>query len=115
MDSQELANICAEVIYRQKGEEIVLLNIAELSDVADYFVIATATSPVHIKAIANEIEHSLRKAGVRVHHIEGLSALKWVVLDYLDVIVHIFLPQTREFYSLEDYWADAPQEELYAE
>lgn len=75
----------------------------------DYFVIATGTSATHIRAVADGIQESLKKLGVRQHHIEGYREAVWVVVDYGSVVVHVFEENARQFYDLERLWADAPR------
>jgi ribosome-associated protein len=80
-----------------------------MSSVCDYFVIASGTSTTHVRAIADNIERRLKEKGQRVWHTEGEREALWVLLDCGDVVVHVFLDQTRRFYDLERLWADAPQ------
>lgn len=89
-----------------------LLDLKKLTSFADYFVICSADSDVQVKAIADEIEKSLRDEGIKVWHKEGYRALKWVLLDYVDVVVHIFQKNAREFYNIEKLWGDAIIKEL---
>jgi len=109
----------AELIFENKGDNIRLIDVSEQTAFTDYFLIASAKSPPHLKALATDIRDNLSYNGLKASHIEGLSGLKWVLLDYDDVIVHLFLPQAREYYALEEYWADAeeipldfPEEEI---
>ena len=78
-----------------------------LSAVADYFIICTGDATVQVKAIADEIDKQLRKNGIKSYHKEGYNALNWVLLDYFDVVVHVFRKESREFYNLEKLWGDA--------
>jgi ribosome-associated protein len=91
-----------------KGEKIVVLDLRGLSDAADYFVIASGTSDAHVRGIADRVVRSLGESGYRVEHVEGLTSGRWVLLDFVDVIVHLFHPETRDFYRLERLWQDAP-------
>ena len=87
-----------------------MLNLRGISSFADFFVICSGTSEPHLKAIAAEIEAKLKQEhGIRAAAIDGFPASQWIVLDYLQVIVHVFHENKREFYSLEDLWADAPR------
>lgn len=81
----------------------------KMSSVCDYFVIASGTSTTHVGAIADSIEKTMRDNGQRLWHIEGAREASWVLLDLSDVVAHIFLEDTRKFYSLEKLWKDAPQ------
>ena len=90
--------------------DIVALDLREISSFTDFFVICSGTSEPHLKAIASEIEAGLKKDhGVKPHGVDGFPLSQWIVLDYSDVIVHIFHDQKRMFYSLEDLWSDAKQ------
>ena len=84
-----------------------MLDISKLSIIADYFVICSGTGDRHVKAIAREIDEKLGDQGVEPMHLEGLNEGQWVLMDYGDVLVHIFEPSTREFYGLERLWAEA--------
>ncbi len=107
MASHDLAKRIIERAQEKKGHQIVLMDIAKLSSFADYFVIVSGDSQVQIKAIADHIETELRKEDVRLYNKEGYDYLHWVVLDYIDVVVHIFNKETRAFYGIERLWADA--------
>jgi ribosome-associated protein len=88
----------------------VVLDLRELSTFTDYFVICSGTSEPHLKAIASEVETRLKQDhGIRATAIDGFPASHWIVLDYLQVIVHVFHREKRAFYSLEDLWGDAPR------
>ena len=107
MKAQELAHKISRLALDKKGNDIVILDLKKLSDVTDYFVIVSCESDIHVKTIANFIEDELKKEKIRVWHKEGYSKLNWVLLDYIDVVTHIFRPDTREYYGLEKLWADA--------
>ena len=104
----DLVKEIAEVIYDKKGEDILILKIGEVHPLFDYFVITTAYTEEHARAIAGEIEKKLKEKGIYPHHIEGYEEAKWVILDYWDIVVHIFLGDLREFYDLESLWGDVP-------
>jgi len=87
----------------------VVLDLQGISSFTDFFVICSGTSEPHLKAIAGEIEGRLRDEGVRAVSVDGFPASQWIVLDYMQVIVHVFRREKREFYSLEDLWGDAPR------
>ena len=107
MESSELASLITEFALEKKGKQIVKLNLAGLTSMTDYFIILTGESDVQVKAIGDHIIRQLRKNGVKIYHKEGFDSLKWVLLDYVDVIVHIFRGETREYYGLERLWGDA--------
>ncbi len=96
---QEIAAALAD----RKAVDLIVLDLHGLSEATDYFVIASGTSDAHVRGMA---EHLMRR--VVPHHVEGLPQGRWVLLDYVDVVVHIFHPEQREFYQLERLWADAP-------
>jgi ribosome-associated protein len=89
------------------GEDIVVLDISGVSVMADYFIIATGKNPSQIKAMTDETMSQLHKAGIKARHTEGQDTAQWVLLDFDDVIIHIFDEDSREFYSLERVWSDA--------
>jgi len=107
MTSLQIARLCAQTADRKKGEKILLLDLREISSVADFFVIISGQSEPHLKAIRNEIELKVKEEGVHPRGIDGYPASQWIVMDYLDVLVHILSPRTREFYALELLWGDA--------
>ena len=108
MESVILANKIGELIFNKKGYNVKILDLKKVATFADYFVICSADSDTQVKAIADEIDKSLREGGLKSWHKEGYRALNWVLLDYVDVVVHIFKKQMREFYNLEKLWGDAP-------
>lgn len=91
----------------RKAEEVVVLDLRELSSATDFFVIASGRSDVQVKAIADHVLDSARAAGVRPEHVEGKDDGRWVLLDYIDYVVHVFHAPVREFYRLEALWGDA--------
>ncbi len=97
-----------EAIEDRKGQQLVVLDLRGLSDAADYFVIASGTSDAHVRGIADGVVEALERAGYPANHVEGLPAGRWVLLDFVDIIVHLFHPETRAFYRLERLWQDAP-------
>lgn len=112
MDSKRFAYLIAEKIFNKKGYDVTLIDLKKIASFADYFIICSADSDVQVKAIADEIEKSLKDEGIKCWHKEGYTALKWVLLDYVDVVVHIFKKESRLFYNLEKLWGDAPTENL---
>ncbi|MDF1543980.1 MAG: ribosome silencing factor [bacterium] len=108
----ELARKAGQLALTRKGFDVRILNVREISSVCDYFVIASGDADVQVKAIARAIDDGLLEEGVKPYHREGASDGKWVLLDYIDVVVHIFLEPIRQFYALEKLWGDAPVEEL---
>jgi len=110
MDSRKLALLCRELADNKKAEDIVILDVRELSSVTDYFVITSGTSEPHLRAIVDEISDKLREdQHIRPNAIDGTFQTAWVVLDYFDVIVHIMRQDVRDRYDLETLWGDAPR------
>ncbi|UCD19564.1 MAG: ribosome silencing factor [candidate division WOR-3 bacterium] len=101
--SADLAKKLARIIDEKRGEEIIIFDLRGLSPITDHFVIATGLSEVHVKNIA---DHLMKKESPQ--HIEGLEASSWVLLDFIDVVVHVFSKDARDFYGLERLWGDAP-------
>ena len=107
MLAREKAEFCALVALDHKAEDLILLKVTELSTITDYFVICTGRSSRHVLAIADHIEMSLGKRGIKPLGIEGRQQGHWVLLDYDDVVVHVFYEPVRRFYDLESLWSDA--------
>jgi ribosome-associated protein len=101
--AQRAAAVCVDV----KANDVVILNLKGVSDMTDCFLIASGTSDTHVRSIAEHVMAELKKEGLRAHHVEGLSQGRWVLLDYVDFLVHIFHPTLRDFYQLERLWGDA--------
>lgn len=112
MNSEQLAENVANLIFEKKGTDVKLIDLSEVSSIADFFVLCSADSNTQVKSIADNVEKSLRDDGIKVWHKEGYQALQWVLLDYVDVVVHIFYKEARSYYSLEKLWADAPAKTL---
>lgn len=110
MDSKKLALLCRELAENKKAEDIVILDVRELSSVTDYFVIVSGTSEPHLRAIVDEITDTLREEhDLRPRAIDGTLHTAWMVLDYFDVIVHVMRGDVRDRYDLETLWGDAPR------
>ena len=112
VNSHRLALAAAREALKKKAEDVVLLDLRSLTGVCDYFVIATGASDTQVKAIADQVAEGLGDLGQEVWHVEGYRALRWVLLDYVDVVVHVFHHETRALYQLERLWADAARESL---
>lgn len=95
-----------------EGSNIKVIEIDGISEICDYMVIATGSSNTHIKALADEVEYQLNESGISVSHIEGYRSNNWILLDYVDVIVHIFTEEAREYYNLERLWKDGKEIEV---
>ncbi|HOC09573.1 MAG TPA: ribosome silencing factor [Bacillota bacterium] len=105
--TQEIARIIAEAAAAKKALDITVLDIRDVSILADYFVICSGSSSTQVKSIADEIKKRMREIGYVLDHVEGYKEEKWILLDYLDVVVHVFHAREREFYNLEKLWGDA--------
>ncbi len=112
MNSYDQAVMAAKAISSKKGLDIQVIEIGDISVLADYMVIATGTSSTHVKALADEVEYKLDEAGISVSHIEGYRSNSWILLDYVDVIVNVFSDEAREFYDLDRLWQDGKPVDL---
>ena len=112
MESKQFAKRITEIIFNKKGYDVVMLNLQKLASFADYFVICSADSDTQVKAISDDVDKSLRDVGIKCWHREGYQSLSWVLLDYVDVVVHVFKKESREYYNLEKLWGDAETEKL---
>ena len=108
-DTAELAHRIVEIASDKKGNDIVLLRTAELTTMADYFVIASGRSDRQVQALSQAIVDELRDEGIKPLGIEGRGGARWVLIDYGSVIVHVFAPEEREYYGLERLWSKAAQ------
>ncbi|HHS14418.1 MAG TPA: ribosome silencing factor [bacterium] len=106
-DACSLARKAVEYAQTKKALDIKLMDLREVTSVADFFVICHGESDVQVRAISEAVLEGLRKEGARVWHREGMDFCRWVLLDYVDVVVHVFLEETRDFYCLEKLWGDA--------
>jgi len=107
LTSRQLSRSVAELALSKKAYDVVILDLRKVTTTTDYFIICSADSDTQVKAIANHIEIEMKKKGSRPWHIEGLQALQWILMDYVDIVVHIFLRESRGFYNLERLWGDA--------
>jgi ribosome-associated protein len=110
MDSRKLATLCRDLAENRKAENVVVLDVRELTAVTDYFVIASGTSEPHLRAIIDEITDRLRDDHeIRARAMDGTLQAAWIALDFFDVIVHVMRADIREKYDLEGLWGDAPR------
>ena len=110
MNQEQIARAAAKALDAKRGRDIVALKVDELTVITDYMVIATGTSSTQVRALAEHVEEELEKLDVFAKRREGMNAGHWCVLDYGDVMVHIFAEQDREYYQLERLWADGTNE-----
>jgi len=88
--------------------DILLLDLRTISNAADYFIIASGTSDTHVRTLAERVLEAVEASGRRPHHVEGITAGRWALLDFVDLVIHVFHPSLREYYQLERLWVDAP-------
>ena len=100
--------LAVSALEEHQALDVVVLDLRKISDVADFFVIATGSSDVHVRTLAENVLEAIRGAGRAPHHVEGVSAGRWVLLDFVDVVIHVFHPTLRQYYQLERLWSDAP-------
>ena len=108
-ETVDIAHRIVDLLTDRQAEDIVLLDISSVSGFADYFVIASAMNSRQMRALVDTVEKELRQEGVRIRHQEGALDSGWVLMDYIDVLVHLFSPEQREFYKLEELWRKAKE------
>ena len=108
-NSLDAAQLCAEAADNKKAFDTLILDLRGLTYIADYFVICSGSNTTQVSAIAEEVGHILAKAGEHPSHVEGGAESNWVLMDYGDVVVHVFEEQARAYYGLEKLWSDAPR------
>ena len=109
MTSLEQARKIVQVMDSKKAKDIRLIKIEGISSLGDYFVVASTNNATQVKAIADEVEDEMTKLGLEPNRVEGEHSAQWILMDYYDVMVHVFLDEARNFYNLERLWSDAPQ------
>ncbi len=114
---QDKLKIILEAIKEKKGKQIVSINLKKVNNsISDYFVICHGESTTQVDAIADSVQDKLKKeSNIRAHHIEGTNNSEWVLIDYFDILVHIFLEEKRSFFNLEDLWSDGEIERIEGE
>ena len=111
MTSLEKAKSIVKILDEKKATDLTVIETQELTVMSDYFVIASGTSNTHVRSLADDVEFEMSKLGVEIDHIEG-RATGWILLDYGDVLVHVFQPESREYYNLERLWGDAARVDI---
>ncbi len=114
MNSTELSELVVDALEEVKAQDIVKLDVRDLTTVTDYMIVASGTSNRHVKALAEAVAEKCREAGHRPAGIEGEDGSEWVLLDLQDTLVHVMLPRVREFYNLEKLWSLRPTEDAVA-
>lgn len=104
-----IINEIVSVITEQKGEDTIALNLSKVSNSFNYFIIATGISKTHIRGIAEELQKTLKEHGLLPHHSEGYNEASWILLDFGEIIIHLFDAKNRKFYQLERLWGDAEE------
>ena len=112
MEPYEMAVVLARALDSKKGQDIKVLKTGDLTTLADYFVLCTATSSTQVKAMSDACEEAVEAHGERVHHIEGHRGGTWLLMDFSSVVVHVFTDEARKFYDLERLWSDAQEVDL---
>ncbi|MFH0931895.1 MAG: ribosome silencing factor [Candidatus Zixiibacteriota bacterium] len=112
ISSRSLAKLVGSYALEKKASKIKILDLRKLTDITDYFVICSAEVALHARAIADHITANLENKGIKSWHSEGYQSSRWILLDYVDVVVQIFLEESREFYGLEKLWGDAKVNEV---
>jgi len=114
-NSLALAQRAAQIAIDHKAQDVVLLDLRGVTDMTDFFIIASGTSDTHVRSVGQHLIEDMKKhEGSPAHHVEGLEKGRWVLLDFVDFVVHVFHPTLRNFYQLERLWADAEQIPLEA-
>ena len=104
-----LAEQIVKILEDRKAADIKMIDVKEVTTIADYFIVASGNSNLQVRALCDIVEEELEKNDIRPKHIEGRNDATWILMDYLDVVVHIFYHETREEYTLEEMWTKAPQ------
>jgi ribosome-associated protein len=108
LDTKETVLQCTNAALKKKAQDLTILKVKEISSFTDYFVICSGSSDRQVQAIADSIEEELKNSGIRPMGVEGGRSGKWILMDYGDVVIHVFYEPTRKFYDIERLWADAP-------
>ena len=111
-ESRKMAKLAVEALDEKKAEDIKVIDISKVSVIADYFVIASGSNANQIQAMVDNVEEELLKIGIHSSRIEGVYNSSWVLMDYSDIVVHIFSEEDRHFYDLDRMWADARRVEM---
>ena len=106
MDPHILSDRIVSILSDKKAKDIDVIDTANVTDIADYFVICSGTSTTHIRSLVDEVDFQLSQEGIKASHIEGYDTARWILMDYSSVIVHVFHEEDRQYYSLERLWSD---------
>ncbi|MBD3383863.1 ribosome silencing factor [candidate division KSB1 bacterium] len=112
LKSKELADHVAQAVLEKKATDVIIMDISTLTSMADYFVVCTVDSDIQSKAVVEHVLEKLRQYRIKPWHSEGRMSYQWVLVDFVDVVLHVFLPEKRKFYNLERLWGDAVIKEI---
>lgn len=112
MEALDIAKAASSALAEKKAKDLVVIDIREISTIADYFVIATGTNPNQMSAMEEQVEEELHRLGLHPRQIEGNRSSSWILMDYQDVVIHLFSQEDRSFYELERIWMDGKRVEL---
>jgi ribosome-associated protein len=115
VEALDKVNLCGRYAEEKKAKDVLILELAGLTDIADYFLLDDGTSERHVKTIADHVVKSMKAEGIKPHWIEGTNEGRWVIIDYQDIIVHIFIEPLRELYDLESLWIEAKRRRVERE
>jgi len=107
VETKDLADTCGRLALEKKARDVVVLDLSGLTDITDYFVLASGTSERHVLTISEVIEHDMKEKGIMPFSSEGYKEGRWIIIDYGDVVIHVFLESLRELYDLENLWIEA--------
>ena len=102
--ARRAATLCVD----NKAQDVVMLDLHGVTDMTDFFVVATGTSDTHVRSVAQHVIEGMAKLGLKAYHIEGADSGRWVLVDFVDFVVHVFHPTVRSYYQIERLWGDAP-------
>src|SRR6476620_1702881 len=106
-NSIELAKKAAQLCLDYKANDVVLLDLRGVTDMTDFFIVASGTSDTHVRSVGENLAEDMKKLGAAAYHVEGTAKGRWVLIDFVDFVVHVFHPTLRDFYQLERLWSDA--------
>jgi ribosome-associated protein len=112
LKSKELADHVAQTVLEKKATDVIVMDISKLTSMSDYFVVCTVDSDIQAKAVVDHVLEKLRQNRIKPWHSEGRMSYQWVLVDFVDVVLHVFLPEKRKFYNLERLWGDAVIKEI---
>ena len=102
------ARHAAQILLDSKANDVLMLDLREVTDMTDYFVVATGTSDTHVRSVAGNVVEAMARCGWTAHHVEGIEQGRWVLVDFVDFVIHVFHPTMRAYYQIERLWGDAP-------